>query len=80
MRFFETGLSLSVKVLASWYKRQVLRWLLSAMFGMSKRIKTVRDFYDLKHDIEQLLPAQIDSARIRYVSVVRLPLTSRSKC
>ncbi len=24
------------------------------------------DFYDLNHDIEQLLPAQIDSARIRY--------------
>ena len=24
------------------------------------------DFYDLKHDIEQLLPAQIDSTRIRY--------------
>jgi phenylalanyl-tRNA synthetase beta chain len=24
------------------------------------------DFYDLKHDIEQLLPAQIDRARVRY--------------
>jgi phenylalanyl-tRNA synthetase beta chain len=67
VRFFETGLSFvghSVSELV-----QTPSMALVAVGDIwEEQVDQNRaiDFYDLKHDVEQLLPVQLDSARVRY--------------
>lgn len=67
VRFFETGLSFVGHSISDLVQTPSIA-LIAVGDVWEEQVDQNRalDFYDLKHDIEQLLPAQIDSARIRY--------------
>ncbi|AAZ19842.1 phenylalanyl-tRNA synthetase beta subunit [Psychrobacter arcticus 273-4] len=67
VRFFETGLSFvghSVSDLVQTPSIAIVA--VGDVWDEQAYQNRALDFYDLKHDIEQLLPAKIDNARIRY--------------
>ena len=67
VRFFETGLSFVGHSISDLVQTPSIA-LVAVGDVWDEQVYQNRalDFYDLKHDIEQLLPAQIDRARIRY--------------
>ncbi|MBP2279846.1 phenylalanyl-tRNA synthetase beta chain [Psychrobacter sp. PL19] len=67
VRFFETGLSFvghSVSELVQTPSMALVA--VGDIWDEQAYQNRAIDFYDLKHDVEQLLPTQLDSARIRY--------------
>ena len=67
VRFFETGLSFVGQSISDLVQTPSIALVaVGDVWSEQAYQNRVLDFYDLKHDIEQLLPAQIDSARIRY--------------
>ena len=67
VRFFEAGLSFvghSVKDLVQ--TPSIALVAVGNIWDEQAYQNRAIDFYDLKHDIEQLLPVQLDKARIRY--------------
>ena len=67
VRFFETGLSFvghSVKDLVQTPSMAIVA--VGNIWDEQAYQNRALDFYDLKHDVEQLLPAQINSERVRY--------------
>ena len=67
VRFFETGLSFVGQSISDLVQTPSIALVaVGDVWSEQAYQNSVLDFYDLKHDIEQLLPAQIDSARIRY--------------
>ena len=67
VRFFETGLSFVGHSVSDLVQTPSIALVaVGDMWDEQAYQNRALDFYDLKHDIEQLLPAQIDSARIRY--------------
>ncbi|SNT70871.1 phenylalanine--tRNA ligase subunit beta [Psychrobacter sp. LV10R520-6] len=67
VRFFETGLSFvghSVSELVQ--TPSIALVAVGDIWDEQAYQNRAIDFYDLKHDIEQLLPVQLDGARIRY--------------
>ncbi len=67
VRFFETGLSFVGHSVSDLVQTPTMALVaVGDIWDEQAYQNRVLDFYDLKHDIEQLLPAQIDSARIRY--------------
>ncbi|PLT21753.1 phenylalanine--tRNA ligase subunit beta [Psychrobacter sp. MES7-P7E] len=67
VRFFETGLSFVGQSVSDLVQTPSIAFVaVGDIWSEQAYQNRALDFYDLKHDIEQLLPAQIDSARIRY--------------
>lgn len=67
VRFFETGLSFVGQSISELVQTPSIALVaIGDVWDEQAYQNRVLDFYDLKHDIEQLLPAQMDSARIRY--------------
>ena len=67
MRFFETGLSFVGQSISELVQTPSIALVaVGDVWDEQAYQNRALDFYDLKHDIEQLLPAQMDSARIRY--------------
>ena len=67
VRFFETGLSFVGHSVSDLVQTPSIALVaVGNVWDEQAYQNRALDFYDLKHDIEQLLPAQIDSARIRY--------------
>lgn len=67
VRFFETGLSFVGQSISELVQTPSIALVaVGDIWDEQAYQNRALDFYDLKHDIEQLLPAQIDSARIRY--------------
>ena len=67
VRFFETGLSFVGQSISELVQTPSIALVaVGDVWSEQAYQNRALDFYDLKHDIEQLLPAQIDSARIRY--------------
>ena len=67
VRFFETGLSFVGHSVSDLVQTPTMALVaVGDVWDEQAYQNRVLDFYDLKHDIEQLLPAQIDSARTRY--------------
>ena len=67
VRFFETGLSFVGQSVSDLVQTPSIALVaVGDVWDEQAYQNRALDFYDLKHDIEQLLPAQIDSARIRY--------------
>ena len=67
VRFFETGLSFVGQNIRDLVQTPSIALVaVGDIWSEQAYQNRALDFYDLKHDIEQLLPAQIDSARIRY--------------
>ncbi len=67
VRFFETGLSFVGQSISELVQTPSIALVaVGDVWDEQAYQNRALDFYDLKHDIEQLLPAQIDSARIRY--------------
>ncbi|MGM8889542.1 phenylalanine--tRNA ligase subunit beta [Psychrobacter sp. 1Y1] len=67
VRFFETGLSFVGQSVSDLVQTPSIALVaVGDIWSEQAYQNRALDFYDLKHDIEQLLPAQIDSARIRY--------------
>ncbi|MGA6101411.1 phenylalanine--tRNA ligase subunit beta [Psychrobacter pocilloporae] len=67
VRFFETGLSFVGQSISDLVQTPSIALVaVGDVWSEQAYQNRALDFYDLKHDIEQLLPAQIDSARIRY--------------
>lgn len=67
VRFFETGLSFVGQSISDLIQTPSIALVaVGDVWSEQAYQNRALDFYDLKHDIEQLLPAQIDSARIRY--------------
>jgi phenylalanyl-tRNA synthetase beta chain len=67
VRFFETGLSFVGQSISDLVQTPSIALVaVGDIWSEQAYQNRALDFYDLKHDIEQLLPAQIDSARIRY--------------
>ncbi|WP_413519164.1 phenylalanine--tRNA ligase subunit beta [Psychrobacter glacincola] len=67
VRFFETGLSFVGHSVSDLVQTPTMALVaVGDIWDEQAYQNRMLDFYDLKHDIEQLLPAQIDSARIRY--------------
>jgi len=67
VRFFETGLSFVGQSISELVQTPSIALVaIGDIWSEQAYQNRALDFYDLKHDIEQLLPAQIDSARIRY--------------
>ena len=67
VRFFETGLSFVGHSVSDLVQTPSIALVaVGDVWDEQAYQNRALDFYDLKHDIEQLLPAQIDSARIRY--------------
>lgn len=67
VRFFETGLSFvgqSIKDLVQ--TPSIAMVAVGDVWDEQAYQNRAVDFYDLKHDVEQLLPAQVADARIRY--------------
>ncbi|WP_201555643.1 phenylalanine--tRNA ligase subunit beta [Psychrobacter sp. 72-O-c] len=67
VRFFETGLSFvghSVSELVQ--TPSIALVAVGDIWDEQAYQNRVIDFYDLKHDVEQLLPVKLDGARIRY--------------
>src|SRR5699024_6282041 len=68
VRFFETGFSsLCTSISELIQTASIALVAVGDVWDEQAYQNRALDFYDLKHDIEQLLPAQIDRARIRYV-------------
>ena len=67
VRFFETGLSFVGQSISELVQTPSIALVaVGDVWEEQSYQNRALDFYDLKHDIEQLLPAQVDSARIRY--------------
>ncbi|MGA4440292.1 phenylalanine--tRNA ligase subunit beta [Psychrobacter pocilloporae] len=67
VRFFETGLSFVGQSISDLVQTPSIALVaVGDVWSEQAYQNRALDFYDLKHDIEQLLPAQINSARIRY--------------
>ncbi|WP_435979353.1 phenylalanine--tRNA ligase subunit beta [Psychrobacter sp. DM4] len=67
VRFFETGLSFVGQSISDLVQTPSIALVaVGDIWDEQAYQNRALDFYDLKHDIEQLLPAQIDRARIRY--------------
>ncbi|MDN3398826.1 phenylalanine--tRNA ligase subunit beta [Psychrobacter sp. APC 3426] len=67
VRFFETGLSFVGQSISDLVQTPSIALVaVGNVWDEQAYQNRALDFYDLKNDIEQLLPAQIDSARIRY--------------
>ena len=67
VRFFETGLSFVGQSISELVQMPSIALVaVGDVWDEQAYQNRALDFYDLKHDIEQLLPAQVDSARIRY--------------
>jgi len=67
VRFFETGLSFVGHSVSDLVQTPSIALVaVGNVWDEQAYQNRALDFYDLKHDIEQLLPAKIDSARIRY--------------
>ena len=67
VRFFETGLSFVGHSISDLVQTPSIALIaVGNIWDEQAYQNRPLDFYDLKHDIEQLLPAKIDSARIRY--------------
>ena len=67
VRFFETGLSFVGHSISELVQTPSIALVaVGDVWDEQAYQNRALDFYDLKHDIEQLLPAQIDSARVRY--------------
>lgn len=67
VRFFETGLSFVGHSISDLVQTPSIALVaVGDVWDEQAYQNRALDFYDLKHDIEQLLPAQIDSVRIRY--------------
>ena len=67
VRFFETGLSFVGHSISDLVQTPSIALVaVGDVWDEQVYQNSTLDFYDLKHDIEQLLPAQIDSARVRY--------------
>ena len=67
VRFFETGLSFVGQSISDLVQTPNIALVaVGDVWDEQAYQNRALDFYDLKHDIEQLLPAQMDSARIRY--------------
>lgn len=67
VRFFETGLSFVGHIISDLVQTPSIALVAVGNIWDEQAYQNCPlDFYDLKHDIEQLLPVQIDSARIRY--------------
>ncbi|WP_201617807.1 phenylalanine--tRNA ligase subunit beta [Psychrobacter urativorans] len=67
VRFFETGLSFVGRSISDLVQTPSIALVaVGNVWGEQAYQNRALDFHDLKHDVEQLLPAQLDSARIRY--------------
>jgi len=67
VRFFETGLSFVGQSISDLVQTPSIALVaVGDIWSEQAYQNRALDFYDLKQDIEQLLPAQIDNARIRY--------------
>ena len=67
VRFFETGLSFVGHSISELVQTPSIALIaVGNVWDEQAYQNRAIDFYDLKHDIEQLLPALIDPARIRY--------------
>lgn len=67
VRFFETGLSFVGHSISELVQTPSIALIaVGDIWDEQAYQNRAIDFYDLKHDVEQLLPALIDSARIRY--------------
>ena len=67
VRFFETGLSFVGQSISELVQTPSIALVaVGDVWDEQAYQNRALDFYDLKHDIEQLLPAQVDGARIRY--------------
>lgn len=67
VRFFETGLSFVGQSISELVQTPSIALVaVCEVWDEQAYQNRALDFYDLKHDIEQLLPAKIDSTRIRY--------------
>ncbi|MGP5541772.1 phenylalanine--tRNA ligase subunit beta [Psychrobacter celer] len=67
VRFFETGLSFVGQSVSDLVQMPSMALVaVGDIWDEQAYQNRALDFYDLKHDIEQLLPAQIDRARVRY--------------
>ncbi|MGP9689961.1 phenylalanine--tRNA ligase subunit beta [Psychrobacter sp. AOP22-C1-C5] len=67
VRFFETGLSFVGNNISDLVQTPSIALVaVGDVWDEQAYQNRTLDFYDLKHDIEQLLPAQIDSNRVRY--------------
>ena len=67
VRFFETGLSFVGQSVSDLVQTPSMALVaVGDIWDEQAYQNRALDFYDLKHDIEQLLPAQIDRARVRY--------------
>ncbi|MGP5647894.1 phenylalanine--tRNA ligase subunit beta [Psychrobacter celer] len=67
VRFFETGLSFFGQSVSDLVQTPSMALVaVGDIWDEQAYQNRALDFYDLKHDIEQLLPAQIDRARVRY--------------
>ncbi|MBH0096960.1 phenylalanine--tRNA ligase subunit beta [Psychrobacter sp. NZS113] len=67
VRFFETGLSFVGQSISELVQTPSIALVaVGNVWDEQAYQNRALDFYDLKHDIEQLLPAQIEGARIRY--------------
>ncbi|WP_350562330.1 phenylalanine--tRNA ligase subunit beta [Psychrobacter sp. CAL346-MNA-CIBAN-0220] len=67
VRFFETGLSFVGHSISELVQTPSIALVtVGDIWDEQAYQNRAIDFYDLKHDVEQLLPAQIDNARIRY--------------
>ncbi|WP_372844426.1 phenylalanine--tRNA ligase subunit beta [Psychrobacter sp.] len=67
VRFFETGLSFVGQSISELVQTPSIALVaVGDVWDEQAYQNRALDFYDLKHDVEQLLPAQVDSARIRY--------------
>lgn len=67
VRFFETGLSFVGQTIKDLVQTPSVALVATGDIWDEQAYQNrALDFYDLKHDIEQLLPAQIDRSRVRY--------------
>lgn len=67
VRFFETGLSFVGQSISELVQTPSIALVtVGDVWDEQAYQNRALDFYDLKHDIEQLLPAQINRARVRY--------------
>ena len=67
VRFFETGLSFVGHSISDLVQTPSIALVaVGDIWNEQAYQNRTLDFYDLKHDIEQLLPVKIDSTRIRY--------------
>ena len=67
VRFFETGLSFVGRSVSDLVQTPSIALVaVGNIWDEQAYQNRALDFYDLKHDVEQLLPALIDSARVRY--------------